>query len=157
MTVTGRAVVAVMMKIALAACVGLSGAWWLLALLVPIMAWELAPARARLRERARLIRDCHSQHDALMCGGQQDAWAYFGHHQPAGIDGKISWCAPPDAFPTVSRVADVVPGKPAEPESSAPGEIAPGVMFIPPFFTVRSGDVAPDDEPLDDAIRNFVG
>lgn len=93
---------------ALIAVMGFYVLWILVPLLLVIAYRELAPARARLRERARLIRDCHSQHDALMLGGEQDAWAYFGHHQPAGLDGRIWWCAPPEAFPTVSRVVDVV-------------------------------------------------
>jgi hypothetical protein len=49
--------------------------------------------------RRRLLADCDTQHRALLAGGPQDALAYFGHYQPAGLDGKISWCAPPEAFP----------------------------------------------------------
>lgn len=53
----------------------------------------------------RLARDADLQHAALLQGGPCDAFAYFGHYQPAGLDGKIAWCAPPEAFPATSRVS----------------------------------------------------
>lgn len=78
---------------------------WLYVIVGVPMLLKSRQRAAQRREHARLIRDCHTQHDALMLGGEQDALAFFGRFQPAGIDGKITWCAPPEAFPTVSRVA----------------------------------------------------
>lgn len=56
---------------------------------------------ARRREHARLLADCEYQHAAWRRG--DDAIAFFGRFQPAGIDGKIVWCAPPQAFADTPR------------------------------------------------------
>lgn len=130
-----RVIPAVFLALCLAALMGPNGPWFLLGLVLLIGAREISPRRAERRERARLLGDCHTQHDALMLGGEQDALAYFGRFQPAGLDGKISWCAPPGAFPTVSRVQPVVP------------EPTYGDSYGQPKVRVLFNTVVPDDQP----------
>lgn len=101
-----RLLAAVALALILAAQMGPNGLWFLLGLGMLIAYREIGPRRAQRQEQARLLDDCHTQHDALMLGGEQDALAYFGRFQPAGLDGKISWCAPPEAFPATSRVPE---------------------------------------------------
>lgn len=71
---------------------------------------KLRQSAARDRERARLLTNCHYEHAAWLRGGRDDAMAFFGHHQPAGLDGKILWCSPPDAFPEISRTKTKIEG-----------------------------------------------
>lgn len=62
---------------------------------------KLIQRGTRRREHARLLADCEYQHAAWRRG--DDAIAFFGRFQPAGIDGKIVWCAPPQAFADTPR------------------------------------------------------
>lgn len=97
--------------------VGLFSTFWAIILFGSAL-MVISPLRARQRaaqrrEHARLLAACHYEHAAWLRGGDDDATAFFGNHQPAAIDGKISWCAPPQAFPqnprNMGRVADFSP------------------------------------------------
>lgn len=81
--------------------------------LMVISALRARQRSIRAQESARLLSDCHYQHAAWLKGGSEDAFAFFGGYQPAGLDGKILWCSPSQAFPQVARdmgrVADFDP------------------------------------------------
>ena len=72
------------LALTLAAQMGLNGLWFLLGLGMLIAYREIAPRRAQRRERARLLSDCHAQHDAWK--RQRDAEAFFGRFQPWTVD-----------------------------------------------------------------------
>lgn len=66
---------------------------------------------AQRSERRRLIADCEREHAAMLCGGEQDALAYFGRYQPVAEPGlpwprSIFWCIPPEAFPHLRAKVD---------------------------------------------------
>lgn len=70
-----------------------------------IIGLQVVQDGAQKRERARLLDDCHAQHQALLQGGPGDTLAYFGRHLPTPINSSYAWCAPPEAYPATSRVA----------------------------------------------------